>query len=217
VAPLAFYFDFISPYAYLAWTQIRPLAARHGRTVEPAPVLFAALLDANGQKGPAEIPNKRLYTWKDCARTARRLGVPLAAPATHPFNPLLALRAASSPGLAPDVRAALIDGLFAATWADGRDVSAPAVVADVARRAGADGDGVVAETRSLEAKERVRARTAEALALGAFGVPTIIADGELFWGLDSFANLDAFLAGDRADTGVGAWANVKASASRKGA
>ena len=69
-APLQLYFDFISPYAYLAWTQVHALAARHGRPVQPVPVLFAALLDANGQKGPAEIPRKRVWVFKDTLRHA---------------------------------------------------------------------------------------------------------------------------------------------------
>ena len=112
-APLRFYFDYISPYAYLAWTQIHALAARHGRTVEPVPVLFAALLDANGQRGPAEIPRKRVYIFKDTLRTAHLLGVPLGGPKTHPFNPLLALRVSSLP-MEPETRRRLIDKLYAA-------------------------------------------------------------------------------------------------------
>jgi len=70
---ITFYFDFLSPYAYIAWTQIQPLALRHGRRVEPAPVLLAGLLNAHGQKGPAEIPAKRAYVFKDVLRKAHRL------------------------------------------------------------------------------------------------------------------------------------------------
>ena len=97
-APLLFYFDFISPYAFLAWTQIRGIAARCEREVEPVPVLFAGLLNAHDQKGPAEIPAKRRYLFKDIARKAHRLGVAsVAPPPAHPFNPLLPLRIASLP------------------------------------------------------------------------------------------------------------------------
>jgi 2-hydroxychromene-2-carboxylate isomerase len=92
-SPLVFYFDFISPYAFLAWTQLPALAKRCRTTLEPVPVLFAGLLDAHGQKGPAEIPAKRRYLFKDIARKARRLGFPsISAPPAHPFNPLLSLR-----------------------------------------------------------------------------------------------------------------------------
>ena len=87
-----FCFDFISPYAYIASKSVQALAARHGRQVELVPVLFAALLDANGQKGPAEIPSKRLHTFKDAFRKAHRAGLTLVMPPSHPFNPLTALR-----------------------------------------------------------------------------------------------------------------------------
>src|ERR1700722_4526563 len=130
---ITFYFDFISPYAYLAWTQVHALASRHDCEVVPKPILFAALLDANGQKGPAEIPNKRIYTFKDVVRSAARLGVPLAAPASHPFNPLLALRVASAE-LDARRRRALIDALFAATWVESVDVTDAKSVADVLQK-----------------------------------------------------------------------------------
>src|SRR5512140_3653821 len=95
MSAIRFCFDYVSPYAYLAWTQIHALAARHGREVTPVPVLFAALLDAAGTKGPAEIPAKRGYVFKDVLRSAHRLRVPLVPPPAHPFNPLLALRVSS--------------------------------------------------------------------------------------------------------------------------
>ncbi len=91
-APIRFLFDYISHNAYLAWTQIGVVAARHGREVEPEAVLFAGLLNAHGQLGPAEIPSKARWMMLDVARKARRLGVPIAPPASHPFPPLLALR-----------------------------------------------------------------------------------------------------------------------------
>src|ERR1700754_987264 len=94
---LRVYFDFISPYAYLAWTQLPGLAARHGCTIEPIPVLFAALLEHHGTRGPAEVPAKRRYLLVDVAPKARALGVPVGLPPHHPFNPLLALRLASLP------------------------------------------------------------------------------------------------------------------------
>src|SRR5262245_43770609 len=79
-APIDFYFDFVSPYAYLGWTQIHALAARHGRTVRAVPTLFAALLNHSGTLGPAEIPLKRVYIFKDALRTAKVFGVPLEPP-----------------------------------------------------------------------------------------------------------------------------------------
>jgi 2-hydroxychromene-2-carboxylate isomerase len=214
-APIRFYFDFISPYAYLAWTQIHTLAARHERAVVPIPILFAGVLDARGQKGPAEIPAKRAYLFKDIARLAHRLGVPAAPPPSHPFNPLLALRAASLP-MEEAQRRAFIDRLYACTWAGGPGVTDPAVIAEAATAAGLDGAAVVREAGTPEAKERVRRQTDEALAAGAFGVPTMVVGTELFWGVDALPHLELFLEGrDPIDPATLArWANLPASADR---
>jgi 2-hydroxychromene-2-carboxylate isomerase len=214
---ITFYFDFISPYAYLAWTQIHALGSRHACDVVPRPVLFAALLDANGQKGPAEIPRKRLYTFRDSVRSAHRLGVPIAAPASHPFSPLLALRVASA-DMKADQKRALVDALFVSAWGRSLDVTNEATVIEIARGAGLDGARLVEWGRSPEAKDRVKQTTAEALEAGAFGVPTMIVDGELFWGLDSFANLERFLDGKAAlpDAIYEAWTKVIPSATRPG-
>jgi 2-hydroxychromene-2-carboxylate isomerase/predicted enzyme related to lactoylglutathione lyase len=216
---LTFYFDFVSPYAYLAWSQIHALAARRACEVVPRPLLFAALLDANGQKGPAEIARKRAYTFKDVVRTADRLGVSIAAPASHPFNPLLALRVASA-DMKPEQRRALVDALFLAAWGRGLDVTDPNRVAEIVGGvADLDAPGLLEWAKSADAKERVRRTTAEALDAGAFGVPTMIVERELFWGLDSFANLDRYLDGKDPVGGAAqaAFAKVAPSASRPGA
>jgi 2-hydroxychromene-2-carboxylate isomerase len=215
-APIRFLFDFISPYAYLAWTQIHALAERHGRVVEPVPILFAALLDAHGHKGPAEIPPKRIYIFKDVVRTAHVLGVPLAPPPTHPFNPLLALRAASLP-LGDAGRRALIDELFRAAWGGGAGVDDPGKVARAATTAGLDGDAIVEAAQGPEAKARLRAQTDAALAAGAFGVPAIEVEGESFWGLDSFPHVERHLRGEDPVTpeSLARWAHVAPSATRR--
>ena len=190
---IRFHFDYLSPYAYLAWTQIHALAARHGRTVEPVPTLFAALLAHGGTKGPAEIPAKAVYVFKDSLRTARLLGVPLLPPPSHPFNPLVALRVS---GLAQgDDQRRLIDALFQATWGGGDGVETEEKVARVADAVGFDGDALVARAATPEGKDRLRSATEAAIAAGVFGVPTMLADGELFWGYDSFGHLDRYLAG----------------------
>jgi 2-hydroxychromene-2-carboxylate isomerase len=193
--PIRFYFDFISPYAYLGWTQIHALAHRYERKLEPVAVLFAAMLDANGTKGPAEIPSKRTYIFKDALRHAIVLGVPFAMPSSHPFNPLLGLRVASLP-MADEVRFRLIDGLYKETWGGGSGITDPSVVATVATAAGLDGEAAVLAASLDEAKALVKANTAEAIALGVFGVPSVLVDGELFWGLDSFAHVERRLRGE---------------------
>lgn len=213
--PIRFYFDFISPYAYLAWTQIHALAARHERAVVPVPILFAGLLNAHGQKGPAEIPAKRAYLFKDITRLAHRFGVPATPPPAHPFNPLLALRVSSLPMEATQ-RRALIDRLYAATWGGGPGVTDPAVIAVAATEAGLDGAAVVREAESPEAKDRVRRQTEEAIAAGAFGVPTMVVGKELFWGVDSLPHLELFLEGrDPVEPDILArWAHLPAAANR---
>ena len=214
--PLRFYFDYISHNAYIAWTQIHALAARYGRTVEPIPVLFAGLLNQHGQKGPAEIPAKAWWMAKDLLRKAARLEVPMRPPASHPFNPLIPLRASLVPDDAAE-KTRLVDALFRAAWVDGKDVSKDEVVARVADAIGIDGAALIAATRTDAVKHRLRAETDAAIGVGVFGVPTMVADGELFWGFDDFAHLELFLAGkDPLDRSVlDEWLGVRPTASRQ--
>ena len=215
-APIHFYFDFISPYAFLAWTQIRDIAKRCGRSLEPVPVLFAALLDAHGQKGPAEIPAKRRYLFKDIARKAHRLGVmSVAPPPAHPFNPLVALRVASLPG-SPDVRDAIIDVLYAAAWTRREAIDTPEAVARLLASAGLDGPALVAASQAPEAKQRLRAATDDAIRRGVFGVPSVLADDELFWGTDSLSDLEAHLRGELPAFSDAEWSTLPVAAIRKG-
>jgi 2-hydroxychromene-2-carboxylate isomerase len=194
VATIRFYFDFVSPNAYLAWTQLHALAARYGAVVEPVGVLFAGLLEAHGQLGPAEIPAKITWMSKNNLRKAARLGVALNPPAFHPFNPLLALRVSGLP-LEPPERRALIDALFQAVWVRSLHVSEPAVVERLAGEIGLDGAALVAAAATPESKQRIRTQTDGAIARGVFGVPTMEVAGELFWGYDDFPQLELFLAG----------------------
>jgi 2-hydroxychromene-2-carboxylate isomerase len=212
---LRFHFDVVSPYAYLAWTQIHALAERGGVTVEPVPVLFAALLGAHGTRGPAEVPARRAYLIHDVARLAHRFGVPLTPPPAHPFNPLLALRVASLP-LPADQRRALIDGLFTAVWADGTGIGDPATVAAIAARAGLPAD-VLEQAEQPTAKARLRAQCDQAIAEGIFGVPTSTIRGQMFFGCDSLPHLEYFLAHGDVVPGelVARWANLPAAASRR--
>jgi 2-hydroxychromene-2-carboxylate isomerase len=158
------------------------------------PVLFAGLLEAHGQLGPAEIPAKARWLWRNNLRKSALLGVPLRPPAYHPFNPLLALRASSVP-VGESARAALIDGLFRAVWVRGLHVSEAAVVERVAEEAGLDGRELLAEAQAPEAKARLRKQTDDAIARGVFGVPSMEVGEELFWGYDDFPLLELFLGG----------------------
>jgi 2-hydroxychromene-2-carboxylate isomerase len=211
------FFDFISPYAYLACSRVRELGQRVGHEVEPRPLLFAGVLNALGTKGPAEVPARRAYVVKDVLRKAHRAGVKIALPPAHPFNPLPALRVAAL-DLDRATRWRIIDALFAATWAGGGGIDGPERVATVLREAGIDEAPLMALANVPAAKERLRVNTEEALARGAFGVPTMFIDGEMFFGFDSFPEIEAFLRGDdpvakRHDI-VEQWTTLPAAATR---
>lgn len=213
-----FYFDYVSPNAYLAWTQLPGVAARYGVTIEPVPVLFAGLLAAHAQLGPAEVPAKTRWMFRNVVRKAAVLGVALRPPAFHPFNPLLALRASCVP-LDAGTRSALIDALFGAVWARGLHVSERAVVEMVAGEVGVDGRALVDEAERPETKTRLRDRTDDAIRRGVFGVPSMEVATELFWGYDDFPYLELFIAGkdpvDAAEWKARAQTPVRASSNRR--
>ena len=212
---LKFYFDVISPFAYLGWCDIYDVAARNDAIVEPVPILFAALLNHHGHKGPAEIPEKRKYIFKEVLRRAHDTGVPLIPPPAHPFNPLLALRIASVP-MEPETRRKVIDALFREIWAHGHGATDPRAVGDLLDSLGLPGDGLLASATSPAGKQRVRDQTDAAIALGLFGVPTVISGGELFWGQDSFPHLERYLRGEDVvdPEAVSRWAELPIGASR---
>ncbi len=212
---LRFSFDFISPYAYLAWARLHDFAARHRLDLELEPVLFAALLNAWGHKGPAEIPPKRTYTFKHVVRLAADQGMPLRPPPAHPFNPLLGLRLAAL-ALPSVQQRTIIDVLFARVWARGEGITDLEAVANALSDAGLDGAALVEAAGGEAAKARLKAFTAAALERGVFGVPTYEIDGELFWGQDSIPHIERFLRGEdpaRPDI-VAQWAGLPAQARR---
>ena len=176
-APLDWYFDFISPFAYLQWRRLRRDHA--DVALNPKPLLFAAILNHVGQLGPAEIPQKRRHTYRIVLWQARELGIPLVFPPAHPFNPLPALRLCLA---APD-RNAAIDALFAHLWERGLQGDSVETLAPVARALGID-DTATAIARD-EVKRELQANGEEAIRLGVFGVPTLKVRGELFWGNDA--------------------------------
>lgn len=214
---IGFYFDFLSPYAYLAHEEIFALAARNGASVALRPTLLAALLADGKTRGPAEIPKKRVYIFKDAYRSAKLHGHPFGLPRTHPFNPLLALRLAGLPRSGGEVRK-IVAALFAGSWGGGGvALDDEGEVVRCLDAAGLDGPQLVAEAKGNEAKARLRAATEEALAAGIFGVPTMRVGEEIFWGLDAFGHLERHLRGEDplAGVDVAAWDTLGASAARK--
>ncbi len=173
------YFDFVSPFAYLQSERLASLPPRV--SIRYRPVLFAGILNANGQKGPAEIPGKRAFTYRFVVWQARRLGIPLKFPHEHPFNPLPLLRLAIACDCAPDA----VHRIFRFVWRDGRLPDLPIEWAELTHDVGAhDADSRIA---SPEVKEALRRNTDEAIARGVFGVPTLAIGDELFWGFDATA------------------------------
>lgn len=195
---LQLFLDPISPYGYLAWHHLKALGRRTPLQVEVVPTLFAGLLNAHGQKGPAEIQSKRRYIFLDCARTAQLLHVPFRLPPAHPFNPLLPLRMMISTESLDD-RAKLTESLLTACWGQGRNISQRDTVVAVATELfGASiAQQLLDKTEDPSVKEQLRTNTDAAIARGVFGVPTVAVDGtdELFWGSDRIDHLEHFLAG----------------------
>jgi 2-hydroxychromene-2-carboxylate isomerase len=182
-----FFFDPVSPYAWLAMRSLDRFESA-GVQLRFVPVLFAGLLKAHGNLGPAEVPAKRSYIFRDVAREAARRGLPFEGPPGHPFNPLLALRACTA--LEDDgERRTLALALLAACWERGEDISDAAVLARLAVAAGFDGQGLVGRAATPAVKQALAAATEAAIADGIFGVPTYRLDGELFWGGDRIETL----------------------------
>ncbi len=177
------YFDFISPFAYIGLQRLKELPP--DLRIEYRPVLFAGLLKHWGQKGPAELPTKRRYTYRVSHWTATRLGLPFRYPAAHPFNPLHHLRLAIACGSKPEA----VRKIFGAIWTTGCDATDPVRFAGLAKNLGVRQE----DLEKTEFKNKLKTNTEEAVQRGVFGVPTIEVDGELFWGADSIGFLKAFI------------------------
>jgi 2-hydroxychromene-2-carboxylate isomerase len=182
------YVDPVSPYVWLATHDFARLeAAGAGLTLEP--VLFAGLLNAHGNIGPAELPAKRRYLFRDVMREAARRGMRFSGPPGHPFNPLLALRMCTAVDDAGERRRLFVT-LVKACWEDGADLSDAATLGRLADGAGFDGQALLAAAVTPEIKHSLVEATARAAADGIFGVPTFRLGDELFWGGD---RVDALL------------------------
>ena len=188
---ITFHLDFISPYAYLAFEHLPRALEGLSYSVEYRPVLFAAFLKANGQLGPAEIPGKRDWTYRQVLWNAHAHGIPMQMPAAHPFNPLPLLRLALACGEGGSINRYVAETVFRHVWRGGADA--------------ADGQRLEALRQQLnprrdpasdEVKNELKANTDAALAAGVFGVPALVVDGKLFWGFDSLAMVRAWLEGD---------------------
>jgi 2-hydroxychromene-2-carboxylate isomerase len=176
------YFDFVSPYSHICLHRLKELP----EPIQFRPVLFAGLLNHWGQKGPAEIPAKRQWTYRWCTWWAGELGIPFRLPKAHPFNPLHYLRLSIACGNRPEA----VQRIFDFIWTTGEDASDPARFSGLCEELG------VEAARLSEAKDALRRNTEEAAARGVFGVPSFVVEGEVFWGADAIDFVKAFL-GDR--------------------
>ena len=178
------YFDFISPFAWIGLHRLKELPPVV--EIEYRPVLFAGILNHWGQKGPAEIPAKRRYSYRWSYWWAKSLGVPLRYPARHPFNPLHHLRLAIACSCTPEA----IRKIFESVWTTGEDAADPVRFVSLLGNLGVKQE----EIETTEVKNKLKKNTEDAIARGVFGVPTLEVDGELFWGADSIDFAKAFLA-----------------------
>jgi 2-hydroxychromene-2-carboxylate isomerase len=206
-----FFYDPISPYAHLAFERLPQVLQGHSVSVHYRPVLFAGLLKAHGQLGPAEIPAKRDWTYRQVRWLAHTHGIRLDLPAAHPFNPLPLLRlglACATDEAPGETNRYVTEQLFHHVWHGGADAT------DAQRLAGLQArmqDHMAQRGRpwtgadSERVKQGLRANGEEALSLGLFGVPALVVDGRVFWGFDALPMLAAYLAGDAWFDPGGSW------------
>lgn len=188
---ITFYFDVISPYAYLAFERMPEVLQGLSYEVTYKPVLFAGLLKHHGQLGPAEIPSKREWTYRHVQWLAHELGIEMQMPAAHPFNPLALMRLAVATNTSGLPNRFATEKLFRHVWCDGGDA------ADMKRFAQLKTEiKHVRDPEGHEVKAMLKMHTDSAIQLGVFGVPTMEVDGKLFFGLDSLNMLAAYLKDD---------------------
>jgi 2-hydroxychromene-2-carboxylate isomerase len=192
--PIDFYFDFSSPYGYFAASKIEDIAARHGRTVTWRPILLGAVFKVTGQQPLPTIPLKGEYAKHDLDRTAKLLNLPFRLPTKFPISTTSPARAFyhlnnRDPALAKRLALAL----FVAYFADDVDISSPENTADIAAHAGVDRNEMIEALNDPAVKDRLRHEVDAAVALGVFGSPYIVVDGEPFWGSDRLDQVEKWL------------------------
>ncbi|MCX8005954.1 MAG: 2-hydroxychromene-2-carboxylate isomerase [Burkholderiaceae bacterium] len=193
-APIEFYFDFASPYSYLALSGIEALANRCGRRIEYRPMLLGAAFKVSGQGVLTEIPLKGEYSKRDFARSARFLGVPFRLPSVFPLNTVNTARALlwlQEQGAAQAVP--FVHRAFRAYFVEDRNINEPAVLGELADALGIDRTALLAAIQDAALKERLKAHVEAAIGRGVFGAPFFFVDGEPFWGHDRLPQIERWL------------------------
>ena len=190
-----FYFDFSSPYGYIGSCKIDALAAKHGREAVWRPILLGAVFKATGGQPLTDIPIKGKYALRDMVRTAKHLGVEYRQPSVFPIGTVAPARAfywleAKDPKRAKDLARAL----YRAYFVDDVNIGDAEQTIKVCAKLGLPADEVRAGINDQAVKDKLRAEVDKAIALGAFGSPYIVIDGEPFWGSDRFDQVDKWLA-----------------------
>ena len=188
---LTFYVDFISPYAYLAFHALPKALEGLSYQVRYQPILFGAVLQHHGQLGPAEIPAKRLWTYRQVLWLAQQQGCPLRMPASHPYNPLGLLRLATACDEDGHPNRHACQQLFEHVWGEGLEAADPQRQMALQERLAPPRD-----PNSDAVKAQLRAATQAAIDTGVFGVPSIAVNDKLFWGQDALPMLRAYLEGE---------------------
>lgn len=193
-APIEFYFDFSSPYGYLAAERIDDIAARHGRDVSWRPYLMGVAMKVTGSSPIVNRPMLGEYSRRDMVRSARRLKVPFSFPEPFPIATIAACRAVYWRERAGAEEAkSLARALYRAYFGDGRNISEAEVVADVAAERGANRDALLAGIQDPAVKDRLKEVTNDAIERGIFGSPFFIVGDEPFWGHDRMDEVDRWL------------------------
>lgn len=188
---LNFYFDFLSPFSYFAWNNLQKYPEL---TIHYRPVALGPLLNHWGIKGPGEIEPKREFLLKQCLRYAAKNNIPFTTPKTHPFNSLYALRLALK-STAGEMQPKVIQTLWQAGWEKRIDMGDPDELQKVLKEAGLPAEELYEKSFSKEAKIELKANIQEAISSGAFGVPSMVVENELFWGNDALEDVLNFING----------------------
>jgi 2-hydroxychromene-2-carboxylate isomerase len=178
-ATIEFFFDYGSPFSYLADTQLPAMAGRCGAEIIYRPMLLIGVFKATGNASPIAVPAKAQYTMRELPRWATRYGVPFKLNPAFPFSTVRLLRGAIAAQLQGKF-AAYHDTTFRAFWAEGRDLSKENELERILKTAGIEPDSI----EGTEIKDSVRVNTDEAIARGAFGAPTFFVNGEMYFGND---------------------------------
>jgi len=190
VKKLEFFFDLSSPYSYLAATQMKPMAARHGAELVWKPMVLGAVFKATGNDMPARVAHKARWMGNDLARWAEHYGVAWRWSSHFPVNAIKAMRLI----LVDDAKAADVTlAAFSALWADDRDITTPDELSRIAERGGLEPAAALQAIETPAIKDRLRANTDEAIARGAFGAPTMFVGDEMHWGNDRLHFVEAAL------------------------